>query len=281
MKQSKPEIYSYHDFRGFLNDHLEYLKNVEVGFNTASLARRSGISKAYFSMVLAGKRKLTEKALLKILPHLYLSHTEQSFFRLLCLWDQAENQDEKTNILDQIQKLRGYQNSNPKEMIVYRYLSHWYYVAIREMANIPGFKLEAEWIYKRLGKSVPRSEIEKAVKFLLENNFLATDAKGKIYQPEKQLDCMDQIYKTSLGHYYKQTYSRALDRLPQLEAPEKHLTAHMESISAESFAQIKKLFEDTFKKVVEICQKDKGGDAVYQFSLLGFPVSTIKREQND
>ncbi|MGZ3768298.1 MAG: TIGR02147 family protein [Bdellovibrio sp.] len=283
LKQKRPDVFLYHDYRLFLVDLCKYLKSTVTGFNVSKLAKDSKVSKGYLSMVLNGERKLTTIALQKLLPHLKLSKVEESQLGLLCEMTHADSQIEKARAIEEMQKLRSYQKNNPKETLVYRYLSHWYHATIREMAVIEGFQLEAKWIQQRLNEPVLLADIEKAIEFLVENKFLVIGPDGKVTPPNTRIECLEAIHKAALVKFHEQVFSLALEQVPKLERDQKILTAHTTALSLESFQQIKSLLEETLGKIVQIAEKDQQPEIVFQFSLLGFALTntlnTVKIKQ--
>jgi uncharacterized protein (TIGR02147 family) len=273
MRQARPDVFTYHDDRLFLVDFCAFLKETQAGFNVAKLAKDSQLSKGYLSMVLSGERKLTQAALEKLMPHLNLSNSEQSYLMFLRELSHAKTQIEKARVIEEMQKLRSYQKTNPKETATYRYLTRWFYVAIRELAALPDFELDAKWIQERLIESVPLGDIEKAIEFLIENGFLTVGPDGKAFPPDKRIECLDQVFRAAMVKYHEQVFGLAIKHVPKLEADRKVLNAHMAAISQESFTQIKQLMGETLAKIIDIAGKDKNPEMIFEFSLLGFALS--------
>ncbi|MGZ3744184.1 MAG: TIGR02147 family protein [Pseudobdellovibrionaceae bacterium] len=273
LKKTRPDVFLYHDYRLFLVDLCKYLKSTVTGFNVSKLAKDSKVSKGYLSMVLSGERKLTEAALQKLLPHLALSKVEESQLGFLCEMTHADSQIEKARAIGEMQKLRSYQKNNPKETLVYRYLSHWYHAAIREMAEIEGFQLNAKWLQTRLKEPVLLSDIEKAIEFLVENQFLIVGPDGKVSPPDTRIECIEAIHKAAMVKFHEQVFSLALEHVPKLEKEQKILNAHTTALSLESFQEIKSLLEETLTKIIQIAEKDQQPEIVFQFSLLGFALT--------
>jgi uncharacterized protein (TIGR02147 family) len=275
MKQ-KPEVFTYHDYRQYLNDLFAHLKAQRKGFSVAALSRATQVSKGYFSMVLSGKCEMTQNVLERVLPHLKLLPKEENCLRYLCALVWARSQDEKIRILEQLQKLRSYREVNPKEAEVYQYLTHWYYVAIREMAYLPDFRLEATWIQKRLWEPVPLSDIEKAIEFLIRHGFLELRPDGTVEQPVKRLDCLDQIHKAALMQFYRQMFGLAINTVDKVEMSQKKMEGLTVAISEKRFAEIRTLLDQTLDKIEKMVEADKERDAVFQITLMGFPLTRTK-----
>lgn len=273
MKHSRPDVFSYHDFRKFLADYLKYLKEKTPGFNSVKLASDAQISKSYFSMMMKGERKLTPTTLAKILPHLHLTDGEQSYLRSLVNLANSPTQIEKTNSIELMQKLRSYKKNNPQEAIIYRYLSRWYHVAIRELAALPDFKMDAKWIQKRLKGAVLLSDIEKSLEFLKKHGFLSQNEQGKISPPKHRIECLDEVFKTAMLKFHEQVFNFAIAEVPKMDHSRKFLNAHTTALSKESFKEIKNLLNETIAKIVEISARDQKPETVFQFTLLGMAVS--------
>lgn len=224
-------------------------------------------------MIISGDRKLNGKTLSKLLPHLFLTSAEKSHLHLICSLSNAKSQDEKSRAMDSIQKHRSYQKTNPKETEVYQYLTHWYYVVIREMTALPEFELKAEWIQKRLMNSVTLADINRAIEFLTLHQFLSIDSEGKVRPPERRLECVEEIHKIALAKYYKQIFSLAMEHIAHLEPSQKYLSGHMVALSHENFIKIKNILDETLKDIEQISESEKKPESVYQFSLLGFKIT--------
>jgi uncharacterized protein (TIGR02147 family) len=237
------------------------------------LARASTIAKSYLSDALNGRHKLSQKALTKMAPHLPLSENEFEYLRLLCQLSEAESQNEKIKVLQQIQKISSYRKHNPKENEVYNYLSHWHYVIIREMAELPNFRLDPKWIQKQLWETVSLADIESGIEFLLTNGFLEKTPEGGARLPVKRLDCLDQIHKAALLQFYRQIYSLATETVEKVDTSQKNMTGYTVAISFQKFAEIKKILEESLEKILALADAETKPEAVFHFNLLGFPLT--------
>ena len=179
---AKPNIFHYHDYVQYLNDWIKYQKKNQKGFSLRKVAAAAGISTGYLPMVLSGKRPLSIEALNKLLPSLNFSQSEKQFFENIHSLGITASQDERMECLRRMKRYSAYREHNPNESEVYRYLTKWYYITIREMSADPEFKLDAEWIQSRLRIHVPLGEIKEAIKFLVENKYIVISGTNfKIY----------------------------------------------------------------------------------------------------
>jgi uncharacterized protein (TIGR02147 family) len=272
---ARPDIYSFHDYRKFLLEQISYLRTKNPDFSIRYLARHAGLSPAYFSMIIKGIRGFSDKTLEDVLPHLGLNPSERSYFRLLCVVADAPNPKEKIKALSRIQTFRTYKKQNPNETEVYQYLTKWYYVAIREMVPLPGFKLEPKWIQQRLARPVLIGEIKKAIKFLMDHGLIAVKPDGSAFLPDRNLDCKDGIFQIALREFHKQMLSLASDSIENATGKERIILGHTFAISEEAFGRLREILEEALKRSVAVNEAPDrpGPKRVYHVTLAGFPIS--------
>lgn len=231
-------------------------------------------------MVLAGNRNLSGRALEKFLPALELSAPRVSYFKLLQTIGDSESHAERIEALDKLQKQSGYKRLNPKELEVYRYLSHWYYVAIREMVELPEFRLDPNWIQARLNYPVPLSEINEALKFLKEFNFIEELPGNKARLAEKRVDCFEGIYKIALSNFYKEMFQLASQSIEKTPRTKRNLSFETMAISADNFDELKLILDDARKKVEALGARVKNPDSIYHISFAAFPIASSEEKNS-
>jgi uncharacterized protein (TIGR02147 family) len=275
---SHPEIFSYHDYRAFLKDVLSYYKAAGLGISLRKLATTMGASPAYLSFVLNGERVLTAHLAEGLTSALKLDKGQTKYFRLLCTVADSSDQSQRIGALNQMQRMRRYRRVNPKETEVYRYLTKWYYVAIREMAAMPGFRLDPKWIQENLSYPVERREISKAIRFLRKYGFIEVAKNGSVRLPEKQLQCLGGIYRVALAQYYRQIFSLSSEAIDLYDRHQRHFFGHTLAIPSRSFAEFQAILDEASGKISKLAKakaKTKT-DSVYYIGFVGLPLARKK-----
>lgn len=273
----KPDVFNYHDYRRYLKDWFAFAKD-SFGLSLRQTATDSGLSVSFLSMVLAGSRNLSGRALEKFLPVLELSSPRVAYFKLLQTIGDSESHAERMEALDKLQKQSGYKKLNPKELEVYRYLSHWYYVAIREMVELPEFRLDPNWIQDHLNYPVPLNEINEALKFLKEYNFIEELPGNKARLAEKRVDCFEGIYKIALSNFYKEMFQLASQSIEKTPRTKRNLSFETMAISSENFEELKLILDDARKKVEALGARVKNPDSIYHISFAAFPIASAEEK---
>ncbi|HEX4925914.1 MAG TPA: TIGR02147 family protein [Bdellovibrionales bacterium] len=280
-----PDIFTYHDYRAFLRDWFEYLKKTDGGFSLRGLAKQSGISSAYMPMVLSGRRRLSEDNLNKIILSLRLDPAQRSYLRILCQFADSRTQEDSLKALERAQRFQSYKQLNPKEAETSSYLSNWHYVVIRELAATPEFKDDAHWLQEQLRFHVPLSEIEKALTFLKAYKFIDRREDGSFYLPEKQIDCVGEVFRVVLSQFHKKMFQLGAKAIEDVPSTERLITGLTMSLSPKSFEKVKALLDHTMSELERIASEETQPEAVYHVSLAGFPLTqtegTVKEDTHE
>ncbi len=260
-----PEIYSYHDHLVFLRDWLAYRKASQPGFSLRTLAAEAGLSAGYLPLVLAGKRVLSLKSLSKIAPHLGLNRQERSYLEALVSLGTTDSQQVRLDALDKMKRFGSYQKANPRELETYEYLTHWYYVAIRELAALPDFEPTVEWIQPRLKFQVPGPELKTAIQFLQTHGYLKN--------PDKTLECVGGVYKVALTQFHHEILDLAARSITDTPSQERSIVGHTVALSLEDFEKARSILDEAIRKIQALGKSPSTGDAVYHAELTLFPLS--------
>ncbi|MEZ4873403.1 MAG: TIGR02147 family protein [Bdellovibrionales bacterium] len=284
LTTQRPNVFEYHDYREFLNDLLAYLKASRFNLSKRDVAKSSGVASGYLPMVLNRKRNLSVKAVDKFKKALRLNDQEISYLKLLLTLSDSNDQDERLKAVKRMQTFKEYKRNNAKELEVYKYLTHWEYVAIREMSALSDFVLDAKWIQKRLKKHLPLSQIEQAIDFLIKNEFIKLDENNNIVKPDRSLECLSGVFRLSLGGYYKQMLGLGAELFEQTPKEDRNFLSHTVAVTPEKADKIKAILDQALAEVLEITKEaDPQAKEVYHVGLLAFPLteSGEKKEQGE
>ena len=277
--ENRPDVFHYHDLVNFLNDWFTFLRKTRSDFNARNFAQQSGVALGYMNMILSRQRPLSEKAFLKIIPHLSLASDEQTFLNLLRTLGQSEDSNSRLTALNEMMKFKKFKVTNKKENRAYEYLTKWYYAAIYEMFNLDSFQHDAKWIQRQLKKKVALSEVEQALSFLKDHNFVRQNSDGKWSQASAHVDCTEGIFKISLAEFHKQMLNLAHDSIHSANRDERYIMGQTMAISRENFDQIKQIIQQAIKQINEVNKNLSPKENVYQIEIAAFPLLHMSEEK--
>jgi uncharacterized protein (TIGR02147 family) len=274
-------ISSYSDYRQFLKDWFEAQKRINPRYSHRLFARKAGLtSTGFFSEVIAGKRQLTQAAILRFAKALKLSAQDQAGFECLVAFNQARTMEEKNHHYGRLMGLWG-----GRVDIVgserYEFYRHWRNAAIRELINCRPVRAAHKGDFAALGQSLEpplsANQARQAVELLLRLGFVVRDANGRLRQSSPLISTGDlsAAPPTSLDVDNFQMAMldlarRALDKLPRAERDFSTLTL---SLSAEGEAAAKAEIAALRKRLLALAELDRKADRVRQFNFQSFPLS--------
>jgi uncharacterized protein (TIGR02147 family) len=270
----RPDIFVYTEYKTFLRDYLHFFKLTDADFSIRKLALEAGVSVGYISTMMKPEHDLTSKAVEKLVPCLRLSRAEASYFRILASVTANSTQEEKLWALKRLNKFKKFAKLNPEESLVTNYFSKWYHIAIREMANQKGFKLDPIWIQARLNFTVPLAEISKAVEFLMQHKLIRVKPDGTFESSEERVKCGGDIYRFILTHFYKQSFELAGESIDTVPRERRNLRSHTVNLAPERFEAAREIMDRALSELVALSDDPSEDSSVYQFLLLGFPFTS-------
>lgn len=274
----RPNIFQFHDYRMFLKEWFAYRKGKEKGFSLRSLAGQAGVATGYLPMVLNGKRALSDSALKSLLPYLGLSPNETSFFENMVVLGTSDSNVERVSALDRMKRFGEFKRQNPNETEAYEYLTHWYFVAIREMATLKDFKLDPQWIQENLTFPLTLTEIKAALNFLIKNSYIVVNPDGTVQPPTKYLDCSGGIYRVALADFHREIYSLAVRSIESTPSEEREIQGQTFAISSGDVDKAKEILREALEKIRSLGQKQAQAELVYHFEMALFPMTSIKSQ---
>lgn len=275
-KAKAPQIFDYHDYRKYLRDWLEFSKSQATKHSLRSLARAAGLSPAYLSMILAGTRNFSLESLEQLIPILELTPQEEQHLRNLKVIADSENQEERMLALGALQRASGYRDNHSRELEAYRYLTNWYYVAIREAVNLPDFKADPHWIKDKLKFSVSIAEIQTALDFLIAHKFIVKNTRGNYELPQKQIDCFGGVYKIALSEFHKEMFGLASQSIDATPRQKRNITFHTMAIAEKNFEKLREILDSALVQVEKMGAAESTPDSVYHVTFACFPLTEEK-----
>lgn len=235
-------------------------------YSISAFARDLKVSQSYLSLLLNGKRDLSQERAEQISRRLDLSQTESS---RLIESAKAHKGSAARKKEPQLPKRKKPLAMDASEM---RGILRWYTIALLELVTLPDFKSSPQWIAKRL--KISESEARQALELLIQAGRLV-EKDGKISKPVENLSITHALYVEDVLAMFKEFIERGLKAIHN-PAPD---TLHLNQCSGLTMP-IDPMRVREAKKMVQKFQKDmsrflKAGpqSEVYQLNVHLFPLS--------
>lgn len=277
----KLNIYEYDNYRTYLKNLYQSLKEQKSHFSFRYFSRMAGFrSPNFLKLVMEGKRNLTAQSIDKFAFALKLNKEETSFFRNLVLLNQASTVEEKKFYAEQLIRTRLYRKIYPLKQAQYDYYTNWYYIPIRELVGVEGFKEDPNWIARKLAPPITATDAEKALKKLEQLGLIKRNEEGKLVQTERFVSTGDEVASASVSQWHKEMIQKGAEAIDRFPAMERDISSVTLGLSEQSAGQVKELIQRFRKELMTISKQDQKAEGVYQINFQLFPL-TKKREGAD
>jgi len=267
-------LYEYLDYRAFLRDAYQELKQRQPGFSYRWFAQHAGMTSPNFlKLVIEGKRNLTAKSGDQFAKAFGLSTREAGFFRDLVAFNQATTPADKNRLYKAVGKHRKHRAVRRLERATFEYLSRWYYPAIRELVACEGFREDPDWIGQALCPKISATQASKALEVLLAVGVLQRDAAGKLVQGEPLLSTGPEVRSLAVGNFHRQMMERAAASIETVNSKDREISGVTLPLSRKGFEVFKQRIHELRAEILELSAEEKCATRVVQFNFQVFPLA--------
>jgi uncharacterized protein (TIGR02147 family) len=271
-------FFEYLDYRILLKELLAEKKKKESWFSYRMFSKRIGISSSGFlSLVLSGKRNISQDLAIKICSKLKLTKNESTYFLTLVRYTQASSVKEKEYAFEELISFK-------KEKIISlsddqrEFYNNWYYSAIRELVavtEISDKNLRA--VADRLTPKIKVFEVKESVALLLRLGLIKKDKKGIYRRSDSLITSSNTTIPSSYFHKYQSDMmnlaGNALHFIPKKERDISTVTL---STNQNGMDLIKKRIEQCRREIMVIARQSNYPDRILQLNIQFFPLCNPK-----
>lgn len=269
----EPDVLHYSNYRTYLADFYDFKKSESSVFSHRYFAKRAGIaSPNYLKLVMDGQRNLTKKSLVKFAVALGLKGFRADFFENLVFFNQAETTTDRNVFYGNILRTRAKAGLRKLDEAQFQLYSHWRHLAVREMAALKGFRPDAQWVAKRLGKAVTEKEAEESLNLLSRLGLLKRTANG-FAQSDANITTSDEVRSLLVKNYHHQMIGMAATALDNLPAGRRDISSITIPIRAQDFAKLKEQIQLMRKEILNLAADPGAGEDVVQVNIQLFPLT--------
>lgn len=271
----EPELLHYSNYRTYLQDYYEYKKAELPAFSHRYFAQKAGItSPNYLKLVMDGKRNLTKKTLLKFAAALGLKGNRVDFFENLVFFNQSASLPERNIYYGNILRVRAKAGLRKLDEAQFQLFSDWRHIVVRELAAAKGFRPDARWIAKKLGKVISEKEAEESLKLLSILGLLKKTANG-FMQTDINITTSDEVRSLLVKNYHHQMIRMGATALDTLPASQRDISSITIPIHPKDFPKIKEQIQLMRKELLNLSAEQGAGEDVIQVNIQLFPLTGL------
>jgi uncharacterized protein (TIGR02147 family) len=273
-------IFKYSDYRKYIRDYVEYMKTELPYFSYRTISARAGInSSGFYSLIVQGKRDLTNSTIQKTCVALDLKGKDALYFEQLVLFNQAPSLKLKNQYFEELFSILNQQKSAKIEENQYDIFSAWYHSAIRELTVCRDFKNDFRTLGRMLKPEITEKQARESVELLIRLGFLKFE-NGTYSQSAPIISIGPDIKSHHVLNYqisFLKLAIEAFDRFGPDDLISNSSTTFR--ISKETYELFKRKNREHRQELLEIASQDQQADLVYQLTMNMFPLSTLKSKK--
>ncbi len=266
-------VYTYLDYRKFLQDLYLEKKSKGKFFSYRYLAQKTGLKSAgFFTWVLQGKRNLSPHLVLRFAQAFKLNKQEAEYFELLVSYNQAKSHEEKKHYFDRLICLKR-TSAKIVDADQYEFYERWYYSAIREWIGIQPFKDDYAKLARSLVPAIPVAEARRAVELLNRLSLIVKNADGCFVRKDSTISTGQAWRSLAIANFQSQSFDlgkQALDRFAKGERDTSTMTL---SCSQATFDAMRERLKALRQEFAEMAKNDAAADRILQCNFQVFPLS--------
>lgn len=279
-------IYSYIDFRLFVQDRISILRSENPNLSIREILRRVECSSPsyYREVILDAKKRMSMTIARRFAAFFSLTTDETEFFLLLVQYNQATAELDKLHFYEKLLALK--KNPVTENHILnvkeYGYMTEWHHVIIRELLPlITNFgnrdKHERQELAQKLRVKLTDDQINTAIQVLESLKFIRKNSEGNYEKTEMaiRLDKKSPAAHATLCQFM----DLAKSAIATTESGSRMAKMAVIGMNSEAFAIIERKINEAFQEIVEIAgTAGTSPDRLYALNLQLFPLTRLPDE---
>ena len=269
MNGSLPNIFEFINYRDYLEAYRLARKEWDEGFTHTYICFRLGqrSSRTLYNNIVRGRKDLSPEFIKRFVQLLELNQPEAAYFRVLVMYNQSTDLQEKELYFDQLVQM----NNTPKRKLGeehFEYYNHWYYSSIRALLDIYDFTDDYAALAQKLRPTIKTAQAKDAIALLDRLGLIVRNDDGFWRPTQKALTTGAKVNHHQVMQYQLQCMEQARMALLDADVARYRSSTLTVSVSDEGLARIMKRTEQYRKELFAIVNKDEQkANRVYQINV--------------
>jgi uncharacterized protein (TIGR02147 family) len=276
----RPVVTRFTDYRAYLRAMIAWLKVHRRGFSYRSFAMKAGFSSpSFLKLVADGERNLSADSVERVATGLGLDRREAEAFEALVELGQAESDSRKNRAYSKIAKLAQRDPVKRLEADQFEAYSTWHTFVLRELAGLPEFREDPEWLAQRLRFKVKPDEVRRALDNLDRLELLVRGEDGRLRPAERNLSTGPEVRTLAVRNFHRQMLEKASLSLDTVPVSERNITGVTVSLSRRQYGRVIELIQQLRREVLAVSEEEDPNDEAPQIHQLTFALVPLTQDQ--
>ncbi len=253
-------------YRSYLRDILIEKQKKNAQYSLRSLAKALGLQSSFLSMVLNGKRDLSEDKAAQISEKLGLSAIETKRLNLLLRLEKSSQAKQRESLLNELKTLDP-NYSDRKDLAVeqFKAIAEWYHLPLQLLVDLDGFEWSEEAAAKALGITV--HEVRDALERLNSLELVEWKPGQKPKKAPGRHIVSSPLKNEALQKYHRQMLEKTATALSTQEPSERFTGTQNLTFDEKQLKEAHQVLNEAFDKLALIAEKKSKSKEIYHANI--------------
>jgi len=268
-------IFSYTDYREYLNDYFTAQKKKSSHFSHRYLCQKLGLKSSNFMLlVMKGKRNISSEICFKLSTLFKQTQQEAAYFSNMVYFSQTKNYREKDQYWEKMVELRQKTKFGKIAKYQYEYYNNCYTIVVRELVPYLKKPIDFKMLARLVQPPITTVQARQSVKLLLKLGLIEETGTGYI-KSDPVVKTEDKVNSLAIYNFHVTMSKVATEKLENCFREERNFSSCTMNVSEEGYKRIVAKVNEFRDEVMSICELYEEADRVYHMNVQLFPV-TIK-----
>lgn len=228
-------IFEFSDYRSWLRSEIKKRAELNPLFSANAFSKKIGLSQGFLSLVLKGKKQISEETAKKISDKMQLSESETKMLILFVRKENSKSIEIKNLYENEIKSLKKELNINQFSLDMFTLISNWYYPAILE-SLLTTTEPTIKYISDHL--NLDEQAVECAIKKLIDLDLVEKNG-DNYFRKHKDFCDVPDIPSSVIRNYQREILEKALLALENQSKEERDITSLVLAIDKSKIPEAK------------------------------------------
>lgn len=271
--QQNITIYEYNNYRNFLKETFESIKEKKPQISQRYIANRLGYkSSGAISLILSGKKNISSEKAHAIAAFIGLNKEETDFFTLLVQFNQAKSEKEQKHLLICLSEFKS-SHFAKIDLDRYEFFNFWYHSVVREIIGLKPSLTSPLEISRLITPPITELQAETSLELLKRLGFITGDSKNGYYRSEPVVTTGKTLDSSVIKKYNYEMIRLGLNENAQSSKGDRSNSSLMLSVSEKTYFTMLEEIREFRKRLLHMAQEDTDPERVYQFNFQTYPLT--------
>jgi uncharacterized protein (TIGR02147 family) len=278
--QEKTSIYAYDNFRTFLKDRHEAMKQANPDCSARGFALAAGFANpGFFNDVVKARRTLSKDARKKLAAVFHLSDSEAEYFDALVEYGQAKKEPRRQELYKKILGRRNRSAFTKINPALSKYYQDYRYSLVYNALMASDFRGDYDALSEFIYPPLPPAMVKACIDDLCSWGLVIRQQSGRYTVTQRFVEppatLMEQVRQLN-----REWILHAAEALMKLPADKRHMSTMLLSVTPEACKTIAQKVEQFRQEVWKIVEEDTNEPScVMQLNMQYFPRSKKKNHE--